>query len=115
MISPRNARLGFATLTKRVGLANRADSTDGELIKYRVCSNILIFTSHILKLNFSTIICLISFIHAMQWDDPHVVPADMTVEVSELFTRELTRVTIALSFLFNNAIINTCFLSDKFM
>ncbi|KAL4567003.1 hypothetical protein LXL04_022573 [Taraxacum kok-saghyz] len=25
------------------------------------------------------------------WDDPHVVPADMTVEVSELFTRELTR------------------------
>ncbi|KAI3804695.1 hypothetical protein L1987_26433 [Smallanthus sonchifolius] len=60
VISPRNARLGFATLTNRVGLANRADSTDGELIKYR-------------------------------WDDPHVIPADMTVEVSELFTRELTR------------------------
>lgn len=60
VISPRNARLGFATLTNRVGLANRADSSDGELIKYR-------------------------------WDDPHVVPADMTVEVSELFTRELTR------------------------
>ncbi|GJR61680.1 ATP-dependent zinc metalloprotease FTSH 12, chloroplastic [Tanacetum coccineum] len=60
VISPRNSRLGFATLTNRVGLANRADSTDGELIKYR-------------------------------WDDPHVVPADMTVEVSELFTRELTR------------------------
>ncbi|KAD4178681.1 hypothetical protein R6Q59_022335 [Mikania micrantha] len=60
LISPRNSRLGFATLTNRVGLANRADSTDGELIKYR-------------------------------WDDPHVIPADMTVEVSELFTRELTR------------------------
>ncbi|XP_071730321.1 ATP-dependent zinc metalloprotease FTSH 12, chloroplastic-like [Rutidosis leptorrhynchoides] len=60
VISPRNARLGFATLTNRVGLANRADSTDGELIKYR-------------------------------WDDPHVIPADMTIEVSELFTRELTR------------------------
>ncbi|XP_024958842.1 ATP-dependent zinc metalloprotease FTSH 12, chloroplastic [Cynara cardunculus var. scolymus] len=60
VISPRNSRLGFATLTNRVGLANRADSTDGELIKYR-------------------------------WDDPNVVPADMTVEVSELFTRELTR------------------------
>ncbi|KAL8195826.1 hypothetical protein R6Q57_025579 [Mikania cordata] len=60
VISPRNSRLGFATLTNRVGLANRADSTDGELIKYR-------------------------------WDDPHVIPADMTVEVSELFTRELTR------------------------
>lgn len=26
-----------------------------------------------------------------RWDDPHVVPAKMTVEVSELFTRELTR------------------------
>nr|XP_043629710.1 ATP-dependent zinc metalloprotease FTSH 12, chloroplastic [Erigeron canadensis] len=60
VISPRNARLAYATLTNRVGLANRADSTDGELIKYR-------------------------------WDDPHIVPADMTVEVSELFTRELTR------------------------
>ncbi|XP_076933557.1 ATP-dependent zinc metalloprotease FTSH 12, chloroplastic-like [Bidens hawaiensis] len=60
VISPRNARLAYATLTHRVGLANRADSTDGELIKYR-------------------------------WDDPHVIPADMTVEVSELFTRELTR------------------------
>ncbi|XAR57608.1 hypothetical protein NMG60_11025806 [Bertholletia excelsa] len=26
-----------------------------------------------------------------KWDDPHVVPADMTPEVAELFTRELTR------------------------
>lgn len=26
-----------------------------------------------------------------RWDDPHVVPAKMTLEVSELFTRELTR------------------------
>ncbi|PWA48288.1 AAA+ ATPase domain-containing protein [Artemisia annua] len=59
VISPRNSILGFATLTNRVGLANRANNTDGELIKYRY--------------------------------DPHVVPADMTVEVLELFTRELTR------------------------
>nr|CAD1827492.1 unnamed protein product [Ananas comosus var. bracteatus] len=26
-----------------------------------------------------------------KWDDPNVIPADMTVEVSELFTRELSR------------------------
>ncbi|XP_042519393.1 ATP-dependent zinc metalloprotease FTSH 12, chloroplastic isoform X2 [Macadamia integrifolia] len=26
-----------------------------------------------------------------KWDDPRVIPADMTVEVAELFTRELTR------------------------
>ncbi|PON74433.1 AAA-type ATPase [Parasponia andersonii] len=26
-----------------------------------------------------------------RWDDPHVIPANMTPEVSELFTRELTR------------------------
>ncbi|OWM81080.1 ATP-dependent zinc metalloprotease FTSH 12, chloroplastic [Punica granatum] len=26
-----------------------------------------------------------------RWDDPHVVPADMSLELSELFTRELTR------------------------
>lgn len=26
-----------------------------------------------------------------KWDDPHVIPAEMTLEVSELFTRELTR------------------------
>ncbi|KAH6787857.1 FTSH protease 12 [Perilla frutescens var. hirtella] len=26
-----------------------------------------------------------------RWDDPHVIPAKMTLEVSELFTRELTR------------------------
>ncbi|EYU27570.1 hypothetical protein ABFS82_13G145300 [Erythranthe guttata] len=26
-----------------------------------------------------------------KWDDPHVIPANMTVEVSELFMRELTR------------------------
>ncbi|XP_030523971.1 ATP-dependent zinc metalloprotease FTSH 12, chloroplastic isoform X2 [Rhodamnia argentea] len=60
VISPQNARLGLAFLTKRVGLLDRPDSPDGELIKYR-------------------------------WDDPHVVPADMSLELSELFTRELTR------------------------
>ncbi|KAF6137574.1 hypothetical protein GIB67_031853 [Kingdonia uniflora] len=26
-----------------------------------------------------------------KWDEPHVIPADMSLEVSELFTRELTR------------------------
>nr|DAD43966.1 TPA_asm: hypothetical protein HUJ06_002196 [Nelumbo nucifera] len=60
VISPRNSRLGLTTLTKRVGLMDRPDSPDGEMIKYK-------------------------------WDDPDVIPADMTVEVSELFTRELTR------------------------
>lgn len=60
VISPRNARLGLTSLTKRVGLNDRPDNPDGELIKYR-------------------------------WDDPHVIPANMTIEVSELFTRELTR------------------------
>ncbi|KAL6975041.1 ATP-dependent zinc metalloprotease FTSH 12, chloroplastic [Sarracenia purpurea var. burkii] len=60
VISPRNARLGLTALTKRVGLADRPDSPDGTLIKYK-------------------------------WDDPRVIPADMTLEVSELLTRELTR------------------------
>ncbi|GAV73495.1 AAA domain-containing protein/Peptidase_M41 domain-containing protein [Cephalotus follicularis] len=60
VISPQNARLGLTPLTRRVGLMDKPDSPDSELIKYR-------------------------------WDDPHVIPADMTLEVSELFTRELTR------------------------
>ncbi|KAJ6808722.1 ATP-dependent zinc metalloprotease FTSH 12, chloroplastic [Iris pallida] len=60
VISPRNSRLAFATLVKRVGMMERPDNPDGELIKYK-------------------------------WDDPSVIPADMTIEVSELFTRELTR------------------------
>ncbi|ONK74835.1 uncharacterized protein A4U43_C03F10620 [Asparagus officinalis] len=60
VISPRNSRLAFATLVKRVGMLDRPDNPDGELIKYK-------------------------------WDEPNVIPADMTVEVSELFTRELTR------------------------
>ncbi|KAL2897228.1 ATP-dependent zinc metalloprotease FTSH 12 chloroplastic [Bienertia sinuspersici] len=60
VISPRNARLGLTSLTKNIGLLERPDSSDGELIKYK-------------------------------WDDPHVIPAEMTLEVSELFTRELTR------------------------
>ncbi|KAL6313566.1 hypothetical protein AAG906_006931 [Vitis piasezkii] len=60
VISPANSRLGLTALTKRVGLMDRPDSPDGELIKYR-------------------------------WDDPFVIPANMTLEVSELFSRELTR------------------------
>ncbi|XP_004232810.1 ATP-dependent zinc metalloprotease FTSH 12, chloroplastic [Solanum lycopersicum] len=60
VISPRNSRLGLTSLTKKIGLGDRPDNPDGEIIKYK-------------------------------WDDPHIVPADMTVEVAELFTRELTR------------------------
>ncbi|KAK7317478.1 hypothetical protein RJT34_01747 [Clitoria ternatea] len=60
VISPQNKKLGLIPLTKRVGLADRPDSPDGELIRYR-------------------------------WDDPQVIPANMTLEVSELFSRELTR------------------------
>ncbi|KAG2679621.1 hypothetical protein I3760_11G058500 [Carya illinoinensis] len=60
VISPQNTRLGLTALTKRVGLVDRPDSPDGELIRYR-------------------------------WDDPQVIPANMTLEVSELFSRELAR------------------------
>ncbi|KAI3988565.1 hypothetical protein MKX01_011462 [Papaver californicum] len=60
VISPRNTKLGLTKLIKRIGLMDRPDNPDGELITYK-------------------------------WDDPRVMPADMTVEVSELFTRELTR------------------------
>ncbi|RVX07405.1 ATP-dependent zinc metalloprotease FTSH 12, chloroplastic [Vitis vinifera] len=63
VISPANSRLGLTALTKRVGLMDRPDSPDGELIKY-------------------------------MWDDPFMIPANMTLEVSELFSRELTRVCI---------------------
>ncbi|XP_068656119.1 ATP-dependent zinc metalloprotease FTSH 12, chloroplastic [Aristolochia californica] len=60
VISPRNSRLGLTSLIKKIGMVDRPDSPDGELIKYK-------------------------------WDDPQVIPADMSFEVSELFTRELTR------------------------
>ncbi|KAK8962047.1 hypothetical protein KSP40_PGU016023 [Platanthera guangdongensis] len=60
VISPRNPRLGLTTLVRRLGMKDRPDSIDGELLKYK-------------------------------WDDPNVVPADMTIEVSELFSRELTK------------------------
>ncbi|KAK6123878.1 hypothetical protein DH2020_042369 [Rehmannia glutinosa] len=60
VISPRNRRLGLTALTKRIGLVDRPDNPDGEMIRYK-------------------------------WDDPHVIPANMTLEVSELFMRELTR------------------------
>ncbi|KAK4439554.1 ATP-dependent zinc metalloprotease FTSH 12, chloroplastic [Sesamum alatum] len=60
VISPRNPRLGLTALTKRIGLVDRPDNPDGEIIRYK-------------------------------WDDPHVIPANMTLEVSELFSRELTR------------------------
>jgi cell division protease FtsH len=37
-ISPQNAKLGLTALTRRVGLMDRPDNPDGELIKYRACS-----------------------------------------------------------------------------
>ncbi|XP_004516246.1 ATP-dependent zinc metalloprotease FTSH 12, chloroplastic isoform X1 [Cicer arietinum] len=60
VISPQNSRLGLIALTERVGLAERPDVSDDDLIRYR-------------------------------WDDPQVIPSKMSVELSELFTRELTR------------------------
>lgn len=36
VISPRNSRLGLATLVKRAGMMDRPDSPDSELIKYKV-------------------------------------------------------------------------------
>lgn len=39
VISPRNPRLGLTALTKRIGLVERPDNPDGEIIRYRVlCS-----------------------------------------------------------------------------
>lgn len=93
MISPQNSRLGLAALTKRVGLLDRPDSPDGELIKYRVC----IWLLWVLNKPSFCFQCLTNLILLFcQWDDPHVVPADMSLELSELFSRELTRVTLML-------------------
>lgn len=39
VISPQNSRLGLTALTKRVGLMDRPDSPDAELIRYRVCTS----------------------------------------------------------------------------
>lgn len=36
VISPQNKRLGLIGLTKRVGLTDQPDASDGDLIKYRV-------------------------------------------------------------------------------
>lgn len=36
VISPRNSRLGLTSLVKRVGMMDRPDSPEGELIKYKV-------------------------------------------------------------------------------
>ena len=41
VISPANSRLGLTALTKRVGLMDRPDSPDGELIKYMVYSTFI--------------------------------------------------------------------------
>lgn len=37
VISPQNARLGLTPLTKRIGLLDRPDNADEEMIRYRVC------------------------------------------------------------------------------
>lgn len=44
VISPQNARLGLVALTRKIGLIDRPDNPDGEMINYRVytCSNIII-------------------------------------------------------------------------
>lgn len=36
VISPRNPRLGLTALTKRIGLVDRPDNPDGEIIRYKV-------------------------------------------------------------------------------
>lgn len=36
MISPGNSRLGLTSLVKRVGMMDRPDSAESELIKYKV-------------------------------------------------------------------------------
>ena len=41
VISAANSRLGLTALTKRVGLMDRPDSPDGELIKYMVYSTFI--------------------------------------------------------------------------
>lgn len=91
VISPRNSRLGLAALVKRFGMMTTPDSPDGELIKYKVRGfwlTVEYFFSWFLFIN----LLLLTFSFLFQWDDPNVIPADMTVEVSELFTRELSRV-----------------------
>ncbi|KAL6334582.1 hypothetical protein AAG906_019084 [Vitis piasezkii] len=47
---PKNSRLGLTALTKRVGLMDRLDSPDGELIKYSIIFSIYLC-------------CIISSIH----------------------------------------------------
>lgn len=100
MISPGNSRLGLIALTKRLSLADRPDNPEDELIKYRVsvlCGNLElsfhISFSRSLDLILSDLLVLPHLVMIIQWDDPRVIPADMSLEVAELFTRELTRVT----------------------
>ncbi|KAL6339664.1 hypothetical protein AAG906_034749 [Vitis piasezkii] len=50
VISPANSRLGLTALTKQVGLMDRPDSPDGDLIKYSIIFSISLF-------------CIISSIH----------------------------------------------------
>lgn len=50
VISPRNSRLGLTSLVKRVGMMDRPDSPEGELIKYKVSHPLfkIIFSSSFL-------------------------------------------------------------------
>lgn len=64
VISPRNPRLGLTALTKRIGLIERPDNPDGELIKYKVIS---LFYLELLKSDFTrsfahTVITFVKFI-----------------------------------------------------
>lgn len=38
--------------------------------------------------------CFCKCCYCCQWDDRRVVPANMSLELSELFARELTRVSV---------------------
>lgn len=94
VISPQNSRLGLIALTKRIGLVDRPDSSDGEMIRYRVYSSLEIANIYNVYALYCESNSFYFFFVLVQWDDPQVIPANMTLEVSELFTRELTRVIL---------------------
>ncbi|CAN1263186.1 ATP-dependent zinc metalloprotease FTSH 12, chloroplastic [Linum perenne] len=70
VISPQNAKLGLTAVTKKMGIIERPDSSDEGKMKYRACDASII---------------------TLSWDDPFVIPVNLTIEESELFTREMTR------------------------
>ncbi|CAN1155589.1 ATP-dependent zinc metalloprotease FTSH 12, chloroplastic [Linum perenne] len=70
VISPQNAKLGLTAVTKRMGIIERPESSDEGKMKYRARDASII---------------------TLSWDDPFVIPVNLTIEESELFTREMTR------------------------